>query len=458
MKNKILKLSMVAILSIGTYSNAGAWQSTKEVANSAMFWKSKHLEDIDFKHMYPKAFYKKSYFGFAITGAAIVGAGAFTYFTAGVGAPAAATGASTVATWVAGGGVGSYMAGLSTIGSWFGGNAILGAAILNGISIGTLGGGATTFAALSIIGKAGVMLSVTAMSLDGVAYFTNSTTNKLEYKVKVTVPKNIGSKKTRKLVDNIYNTKEEIIDAFSDGDKTKQKMLFDLNTQYNKDGIELLKTHLLRDDNQEDLIVLSIIAWNNSEYELFDRAIENIDKSKLENTGFLYYLYALENLHKGKVDYALADLHNSIAENPYSIEPVILYINILGNQDFLKNELQIESMVKNIEENFDTDKYATGYTLTSVYYRVATFYFNNKRYVKAKQYYEKAYEGLGFLQKHFLGEQLKHTIQLGVANSLYAQGKIVNANEVYTSIIEDLDDEDLSEMKQITEQYLGNHK
>jgi len=244
MKTKILKLSMVAILSVGTYSNAGVWQSTKEVVNSAMFWKNKHLEDIDFKHIYPKKFYKKSYFGFVITGAAVVGAGAFTYFTAGAGAPAAATGTSAVATWVAGGGVGSYMAGLSTIGSWFGGNAILGAAILNGISIGTIGGGASTFAALSVLGKVGVMASVTAMGLDGVAYFSNPKTKNLEYKVKVVIPKNLGSRDTRKLVDNIYDTDEKIQDALEDNDKIKQKMLFELKKEYNKEGIELLMRKL----------------------------------------------------------------------------------------------------------------------------------------------------------------------------------------------------------------------
>jgi len=122
------RISLSIILAVSLLSvnvNASIWQDTKEYANKAMFWKSKHLEDIDFKHIYPKSFYKKSYFGFVITGAAVIGAGAFTYFTAGAGAPAAATGASTVAAWVAGGGAGSYMAGLSAIGSWFGGKCYI---------------------------------------------------------------------------------------------------------------------------------------------------------------------------------------------------------------------------------------------------------------------------------------------------------------------------------------------
>lgn len=212
------------------------------------------------------------------------------------------------------------MAGLSTIGSWFGGNAILGAAILNGISIGTIGGGASTFAALSILGKAGVMASVTAMSLDGVAYFANPTTKNLEYKVKVTIPKNLGSRDTRKLVDNLYDTKEKIQEALEDGDGIKQKAFFDLNNKYKKNGIELLKNKLYETDNQEDLIVLSIIAWNNSEYELFDEAINKIDTSNLDNTSFLNYLQALQALSKGNIESSLAHLDNSIDENPYGIK------------------------------------------------------------------------------------------------------------------------------------------
>lgn len=447
---------VVAFSLLSCNANADIWQSTKEYANKAMFWKNKHLKKVDFSHIYPKKIYKKSYFGFVITGAAVVGAGAFTYFTAGAGAPAAATGTSVVAAWVAGGGVGSYMAGLSAIGSWFGGNAILGAAILNGISIGTIGGGASTFAALSVIGKVGVMASVTAMSLDGVAYFSNPTTKNLEYKVKVTIPKNLGSKDTRKLVENIYNTVDEINNALEDGDGSKQKALFELKRQYNKDGLKLLKHKLTISDNQEDLLVLSIIAWNSSEYELFDKAISQINSENLDNAGFLNYLYALQSLVKGNSQRTLAYLDNAIDENPYAIEPIILYINILGNGDFIKNESKIESLVKNARENYDSDKYSTGYTLTGVYYRTATFYFNNKRYVKAEQYYKKALDELGFLQKHFFGKQLKHTIQLGIANSLYSQNKKNEADKVNKEILNDIDEESTNELNNLKQQYLGN--
>ena len=450
------KTTLSIITSLTLLSNtlqADWWQDTKVVANKVTFWKSKHLKDIDFEHIYPKKFYKKSYFGFVITGVAIVGAGAFTYFTAGAGAPAAATGVSTVAAWVGGGGAGAYMAGLSTIGGWFGGNAMLGAAILNGISIGGVGG---SFATLSLLGKVGVMAAVTAMGLDGVAYFKNPETKELEYRVRLRIPKNLGSKDTRDIVNRIYEIDEKIQDNLEDNKGKDNDLYLEMKTRAIKDALVLLEKKLTEKDNQEDLIVLSIIASNKAEYELFDKAINQIDSSKLDNSSFLNYLKALNSLHKIDEKKSLEYLDNSISENPYALEPVILSINILGNSNFLQNEVKIKDLVKNAEENFDSDDYATSYSLSGVYYRVATFYFNNQRYASAKKYYAKAYDELGMLQKNFSSKELGHTIQLGIANSLYKEGKTKKALEVYTEIIEDIDKDKTDEKTKITEQYLGN--
>lgn len=414
-----------------------------------------HLEDVDFKSVYPKKFYNKSYFGAAVTGVVIVGAGAFTYFTAGAGAPVAATGASTVATWVAGGGAGSYMAGLSTIGGWFGGNAILGASILNGISIGVIGGGSATFVAMPALSKVGVMTSVTASSLDGVFYFSNPKTDKLEYKVRLTIPKDLGSKDTRKVVDRIYAVTEEINEAYADKDANRTKRLFELKVDYHEEAIELLRVQLDETDNQEDLFVLGIIGWNNNEYDLFNRAISKIDVSELGNTGFLNYMYALQSISKGDVESTLVYLDNSFDENKYAIEPNLLYINVLGNNDFSKNEAKIERIISRSEASYDSDKYASQYNMVSLYYRVGTFYFVNRRYVKAQQYYQKAFDGLSLMEKYYPSNELKHIVQLGIANSLYKQKKTQASDNMYQSIVDDIDEEDLKELDLINAQYLG---
>jgi tetratricopeptide (TPR) repeat protein len=94
--------------------------------------------------------------------------------------------------------------------------------------------------------------------------------------------------------------------------------------------------------------------------------------------------------------------------------------------------------------------------MVSIYYRVGTLYFVNGRYVKARQYYENAKDELGFLQKHFFGKQLKHTIELSIANAMYKEGKVSTAQELYQEILDDIDEEDVDELKKIKEQYIGN--
>jgi hypothetical protein len=456
---KIILIASLTLYSNITFINANILDSTIKYwysDKSTVFWNKKHLENIDFKTIYPKPLYQKSYFGYLVTGVIIVGAGAFTYFTAGAGAPVAATGTSTVAAWVAGGGAGSYMAGLSTIGGWFGGNAILGASILNGISIAVIGGGSTTFLSMSILSKIGVMASITASALDGIFYFENPDTNSLEYKVKLTIPKDLGSGTTRKLVNKLYEIDENITNAYIDKNETRQIELFNIKENIYKDANVLLQKQLQQENNQEDIMVLGIIAWNTNHIDLFDKALKKINISKIQNRGFLNYLYALHFLSKNSINIAIEYLKISIEENPYAIEPVLLYINILGNLDFLKNEPKILELAKKIDNDFDSDSYVTRYSLVSIYYRIATFYFINKKYHDAEIYYQKAYEELNIIQKYIFGKELRNTIKLSIANSVYKQGFTSTSYEIYSSILDDIDSEE--GRNHITKQYLGKDR
>lgn len=455
---KKIFISLVASNAIlFTSLNADFIETTKVYTNKIMFWKSQNLENIDYETLYPKSFYEKTYFGLAITGAAIGAAGAFSYFTAGAGAPVAATGVSTVASWVAGGGAGSYMAGLSTIGGYFGGNAILGASILNGIALGTIGGGGA-FTSLSLLAKVGVLTTVSASALDGVFYLSNPTTKKVEYKIKVSIPKNIGSKKTRELVDKIYEINDKFNNAVEKKEILTQKHYAILKEENNRYALDLLEYYLKNDKyNQEDYLVLGIIAWNSGKYKMFNKALSKIKKDNLENSSFYNYLRALSSLVNGEIKEAKIHLQNSIDENEYAIEPVILYINILSNENFLKNESIILEYVNKIEKNFDQDNYATEYSLVSVYYRLATIYFNNKRYPKATEYFRKAYDDLNIIQTYF-SDSLKNLIKLGIANSLYLDGKVESSKKEYNDILSDIDEDNESELNMIKFQYLGTEK
>jgi hypothetical protein len=244
------------------------------------------------------------------------------------------------------------MAGLSTIGGYFGGNAILGASILNGISLGTVGAG-TSYASLSLLGKVSIFTAISASSLDGVFYFSNPETNKLEYKIKVSVPKELGSKNTRDLVNDIYKTNDEFNQAVENNDPLRQKHFAEIKEANNKYALDLLEYFLNnQENNQEDLLVLGIIAWNNGKYEQFSNAMNKIYKSKLNNTSFYNYLMALSDLVNGKLEESKLKLQNSIDENKFiktinQLSPSLVYIcnpnnpsgNLLSKQ-FLKKIIQ----------------------------------------------------------------------------------------------------------------------
>jgi len=479
-----LSIVAIAVLYSSTTSTVKAdfWSETRDkIINIG---DNEHLENIDFSTIYSKAFYKKSYFGWVITGVAVVGAGAVSYFSAGTGAPVAATGVGSVAAWVGGGS--GYMAGLATIGSWFGGNAMVGAAILNGLSIGAIGGGlGAKIATMGILAKVGMGVSVTALSLDGIAYFKNPETHNMEYAVRVIIPQNIGSKEVRYLVDKIYETEDEnrkireenedlkkdIKEAFFDSDygkrdKLKDKLKKNIENynktfidigKYKQKAVGMLEQKPISSFIQEDLLVLGIIAANQRKYDLFDKAISGINRSKLDDMGFLYYLDGLNSLYHGNEERTLTYLQNAMDSDKYALEPVILSINILGYSNFEKNEFKIQNFVKFAEKNFDSDDYASPLSMVSIYYRVGTLYFVNGRYIKARQYYEKAKDSLGFLQKHFFGKQLKHTIELSIANAIYKEGKITTSNNLYKEILDDIDKEDIDELKKIKGEYIGNH-
>jgi len=444
----------VAIACMSIPSNAEMLETAKEYGSKAMFWKSSQLANIGFEDIYPKSFYKKSYFGYTLTGATIIGAGAFTYFTAGAGAPAAVAGTSAVASWVSGSSAGSYMAGLSSMGSLFGGNAVLGATIMNGISKNILGSDLSSFASLSTLSKIDIIDAVTASALDGVANIGGSSNSQLQYEVNINIPKNLGSDSTREIVDKLYELDEEINEATKSNDPKRQTRLYQLKDDYSKDAVDQLKNHIGQKESQEDLVVLGIIAWNNHEYELFGQAVNNINVYKMDDTGFLNYLFALKSLQSGDKNSAISYLENSIDENSYAIEPILLYINLLGDADFVANEQKIELLCRKAEEKFDSDQYSSKYSLVAVYYRMGRYYFANKRYVKARQYYEKAEDQLGVMQKYLSDQQLRHTIRLNIANSFYQLKQTENADDIYRDILED--STDTAEQDRIKAMYLGN--
>ena len=462
-------LSIMAAVSILTVNptkiEAGMLESAKSYASSANPFKKDDLFDASFKNLYPKSFFKKSYFGYIAVGTSIAVAGTILFVTAGTGAPVAAAGVSSVATAIAGGGQGAYLAGLAVLGSsvasMFGttGGMVLGAAILNGIVIGATGGAALTIAQLSALEKSEVSTLMTAMSLDGVVFYIDPETKTEKFMVRVKTPRESGSKEIQNLIEKIYNEDEDISKALEEKDEISFKSHTSAKKAYQEKAIKLLETKLETGKFlNEDIIVLSTIAWQEQKNELFIKAINAIDIKKLKKKSFYYYLKALSDLLTKNNTDAISLLRKSLNEESYALEPVVLLINILGNEDFNENEQDILALAKHAEENFDSDKYSTMLNMTSIYYRVASLYYVNEKYAKAEEFYRKALDELGFFKKKFFGKDLKHTIQIAIANSMYKNGKILQADKLYAKIINEIDEKDTQKILKLKNEYLGTKK
>lgn len=430
-----------------------AWDNTKAYANKALFWKDKSTGPLGFHTVFPKPIYQKSYFGFALTGAAIVVGGALTYFTAGAGAPVAGWGVGGVASWVGGGGAGSYMAGLSTVGGWFGGNAMLGSAILNGISIGVAGSG-TSFASLTAIGKVGVMAAVTASALDGVILFQNPKTKNLSYRIRLTVPQEIGSKGVRELAKQLRDAEASLLDAAAGKDEKSYGTLYGRKKYLLNWAVTKGQAALKKGASNEDLMVLGIVANNANEFDLFDKLVKKIQVLKVDDTGYVDYLKSVAAIERGDAETATNLLWKSWRLNPYAVEQPLLLVNILGHEKFEAREEEIRTIVEKATKDFDSDKYAPSYSLVSLDYRLATMYLIHKKYALAETYYEKAYDKLAMLQKHLGDKSMKKAIRMGIANAMYGQNRKAEAKQLLEKILKDAKTND--ETSFLRSQYAGN--
>ena len=402
---------------------------------------------IGFSDVFTKKFYEKKYFGVAVLGATVVTAGAVSYFTAGAGAPTAATGVSTVASWVGGGSAGTYMAGLSTIGSAFGGNAILGAAILNGVSIATIGGG-PAIASMSAAQKGLAMFSVSATMMDGVAVVNGHGTDTLSYQVALPIPKKIGSKELRQqadelrtlgteerklgeTMDELYADRLKAKEAGKDSEKAAKKLADAESklketkakrTQLEKDIETRARTAIKKSVGADDRVLLAVLAKNLGKSSLFADLIEKIPTECAKDAGYVYYLKAVAKIEKNQIKEALQLLEKSSIQNPYAIEPAILRVNIAG-REFDKKKDEIIEIVSRTGKLFDSEKYATPFSLVSLHYRVGTLSLIHKDYRLAEVQFNAALKERSLWEQYGPKNEFDSMVKTGLANALYGQNR-----------------------------------
>jgi tetratricopeptide (TPR) repeat protein len=408
--------------------------------------------DLSFDAAFPRAFYEKKYFGLAVTGASIVAAGALTYVTIGGGAPVAAMGVSTVASWVGGGGAGSYMAGLSTIGGWFGGNAIVGASILNGISLGTVGGPAS-WAALTAAQKAAVMSNVSAMALDGVNMFSSTSKKTLVPRVSLPVPRALADKRLKSLLDSQTENRDVLLDlsrelqelpvVSSDPKPSAQRLEIERKLKAAvTEGGELDKQILnevrrveKNGDSHRNLLVLAVLAHNLGENRHFESLLQRINPASLKGASYHSYLRAVAAAEKGDFRQAIALSEEARVKAPWAIEPPILLVNLLGAGGFNANRARIQKIQSETANTFDDDKYMSPLNLVSLHYRAGTLALAAKRFDDALSSFDQALSGLTTIDKYVRSTDTRNLLEIAKANALIGQGKVKEAQELASAAL-----------------------
>lgn len=423
--------------------------------------KLQDLKNISFKSLSPVAFYQKSYFSWIVLSGTILVSCVVTYFSAGAGAPAAATGVSTVASWIAGGGAGSYMTGLATVGSCIGGNAMAGAAILNGISFAL--GGTVAKGVTSVILSAALF---TATMLDGVAPLMKPEGGRLHYTVRINPPADTGSVSVRKLVREMQDVREKhakILKTMSsqDAQSVQTDSLKSVSTDFTSlmiDARDMLKNGIESNNlSTSDLLVLGVINYGSGEensLKLFQSAVARIaaSQSKINNSGYLYYLMAISCLCECDEKSAMNFLNQSISQEPYAIEPAALKLNLFA-AEFPDTEPRARMTLRWLSQNFSTNEYKSDMTMIAPYFRMATICYKNGMFKESEEFYSKAHREIGLIEKTLGDPSLRREIQLGIMNSLFKMGETQKANNMYSDVAKNLK---YSEEKKLRERYAGN--
>lgn len=424
--------------------------------------------NLGFSDVYQKGIMETGYKYPIYIGTGMIIAGtvaAITVVTAGTGAPAAVMGSSKVAALVAGGGQGSYMAGLSTIGGWVGGNAITGAAILNGTIVGLTGGSGI-----------GLITTATAMAVDGYAFSKDLATSEIFFETRLPYQGlSIGSKnvtdsierintlitEVNKLQNDLITKDLQIAEIKNTLDKENEDLFFLINNRkqisdrafFLNDQIDSMESnqieHLKRlVENKdirevEDIIVLSIVAWNVNNYGLFSQALESIDINKLERKGYFYYLKALESINNENIEKAVYYSLKSINDSKYALEPYFLAVMVLGS-DIKNNQPLIELLSNHAINNHSSGKYKSKLTKATFLNRLSSIYFEAEDYEQSKYYANMSIDKLGPLQRRGIvwkADEATQLFKIQLANSKYMLGEVDEANNIYKKIIDSSTDE-----------------
>jgi len=398
-----------------------------------------------FKDVYNRPFYSKSWFVPVAVGGALAAGAVFTVYTGGTGAPAAGAGVSTTASAIAGGGAGSYMAGLSIVGSWFGGNAILGAAILNGISAGVLG--TVSSAGVKAVGGAAFKTIALASGRFTQIVLTIEDGNRTEviYSYPVMLSHDIGSKETRAVLDDLKEAHKDLQkERIDEREFNSEVSTVKLMAKNKLESLSEKPWSKMSADEKEDFTANLLILRQFSKDEFLKFALL-IQPKYTEKQSFLWYLLAIANLDTASltsdvnerskyIEAATMAARKAKQLEPEVLEPVMLEAIAIAVNGQLP---PLRSLEKDLD-NYSKNHYSTPNSESTVYSLFGDIAHSFERYEDALVYHEEAWDESSW----FLEKKEKAYLSIKLAKAYKMVGDSKDADYYYDKAKEYIDGKD----------------
>ena len=329
---------------------------------------------------------------------------------------------------------------------------MLGAAVLNGLSLGTVGA-ASSWGALSAGQKALALGSTAATVMDGIAFVTHPKTGELGLRFLLAEPIDFADDGTRKLLDALKDAGEEVAKGAvqlasakpeqAPGSVKSPKILeLERNLEAAKAKYQTASSQLNAEldrvlasgASNRTTVLMAVIANNSGRSTDFRKLLNRIKFETLKDKSYLDFLRAIADLQVGKPAEAERRLIESRNSARYAIEPAIVLAAIAGGRNFKANEAKIDEITAFAEKNFDENKYVTRTSLVSLYYRIGTLALAAKRCDRALTAFKKAQDKHTLIEKYWTGKDIRNFLDIGEANALHCHGKFNDAYAIFNTV------------------------
>jgi tetratricopeptide (TPR) repeat protein len=219
-----------------------------------------------------------------------------------------------------------------------------------------LGGGALATGGLGMAGGAVVVATVTDLSLAvlieqaaGMAPIGKEEGRNFST-IKISIPKwDYGSEKVLINLENIHELQEKMIDGKIDRSQYTRDL-----TNYMEDALRNINIS----ESKYDAINGTVLAYDLGQFGKAEEYLKTAESYFPSDSSFISYMQALISLSNDNIYKALSELNYAIEVEPETLNPYLLKINILLDQNNLYEALET---VKYGLKEYDDDNFQLNY-------------------------------------------------------------------------------------------------